>query len=210
MGRKVDRSVVAELMRRMAAGDSTAVFELLVQNHDNLARTVCGILHSFGRRDVAARRVDVDYLVQGAALVLFDRAGGWRSDGALPWVWAYASIRAEIVAWLGNPSVEFDPQLHVANRCDSGSSQADVDLGKLASEHCEIAKWVDAVREVASERDQSVHLEYQIQKHVGDRSPAQTISAMFGLSAANVRQIDARVRRRITDRHFDGELSLAL
>ncbi len=44
-----------------------------------------------------------------------------------------------------------------------------------------------------------MHLEYQVQKALGDRSPANTVGVMFDLSPANVRQIDRRVRRKLSD-----------
>jgi len=197
-------------MKRMAAGDGAAPFELLASYYESLAKSVCSILHAVGRRDVASRRAEVDYLVQGAALVLFDRAAGWRSDGALPWVWAYASIRAEVVAWIGHPSVEFEPRFHVMRSCDNDLDSSDIDLRELAVVHGEIADWLRAVDVVANERDREVHLEYQVQKHLGDRSPAHTVSAMFSLSPANVRQIDTRVRRRLAGQPDVGALAAAL
>lgn len=196
-------------MTRMANNDGDAVFELLEHYRTDLAKSVCSILNALGCRHLSRRRTDVDFLVQGAAIVLFDRAKGWRTDGALPWVWAYPSIRAEVVCWLGHPSVEFDPQFHVATRCDTASTIG-IELRELAGEHRAIAGWIDAVEDVANERDQKVHLEYQMQKLLGDRSPANTVSAMFGLSAANVRQIDARVRRRIAARLSGSDIAAVL
>lgn len=207
MSAEIDRVRLAELMGKIAAQngaapDSTALVQLVAEFGDHLARSVGGIAKSLGRGDLLRSAADRDYLVWSAAIVLFDRAKNWDPAGSLPWVWAYRSIRAEVVAWIGHPSVAFDPRIHVRESCDTDGSGADIDLRALACQHEEVAQWFSAVGEVASERDRLVHLEYQTQKHLGDRSPAHTVSNMFGLSPANVRQIDTRVRRRLAAHPF--------
>ena len=186
------------MMSRMADGHSDALFALLARYRDELVKSVRWILRDLGRADVGFVEADLDYLVHTAALVVFDRARGWRPGAAKPWVWAHRSIRAEIVTWLGHPRVEFDAQMH--ERTAPGSTIVpEIDLSSLAQRDERIADWLGQVDEVANDRDRQVHLEYQIQKHLGDRSPAHTVAAMFDLSPSNVRQIDARVRRRVRD-----------
>jgi len=191
---------LCDLMAAMAQQDPDALFCFIEQFQAELASTVRSILGSLGRSDVSRKPAEVDFLVLSAALIVFDRAGRWQRQGALPWVWAIRAIRAEVVRWLGHPRVEFVAEFH-APRGGAGSGRAvgagDVDLVALAEEHAEIADWLQGVRRVASDRDQRVHIEYQTQKSLGDPSPANTVAEQFGLKPANVRQIDARVRRQL-------------
>lgn len=202
MTAQIDRQELNHLMARLAVDDAAALSEFVDQFGEHLAKSVGGILKSLHRRDVTRRLVDKDFLVWSAALILFDRADRWDPSGSLPWVWAHRAIRAEVVSWAGHPRVEFDPLLHVENNCDNPVPQTDIDLRELACHHEEIANWMTAVDEVANSRDRRVHVEYQTQKHLGDRSPANTVSAMFNLSPANIRQIDRRVRRRLAAHPF--------
>lgn len=186
---------VQPLMAEMAGGSADALFDFLDQFRSELERVVGGILGSLHRRDIARSSDEVSSLAVSAALVLFNRAAGWRPDGALPWVWAYRSIREEVVAQIGHPTVEFEQRAHHLP-CEP-VKRGEIDLRELASRYSPIAAWVQAVESVANERDQAVHMEYQMQKHLGDPSPAHTVAAMFDLGAANVRQIDRRVRTKL-------------
>lgn len=189
--------IAAELMAEMAAGSTDALFEFIDVFQDELERVVAGVLGALHRRDVASRPDEVGSLAVSAALIIFNRAGSWRADGALPWVWAYRSIRAEVVAAIGHPTVEFEPQVHGRSAAVPIGQRADVDLHDLADRFSPIAAWLAAVEVVANDRDQAVHLEYQVQKHLGDPSPANTVASIFDLTAANVRQIDRRVRTKL-------------
>lgn len=197
-GQRPADSALENLMEAMASGHSEALFTLLEQYREELTRTVRWILSELGRSDAAARAEDLEFMVQTAALVVFDRAGGWRAGAALPWVWASRSIRSELVTWLGHPRVEFDAGVHERVVPGVGGG-ADVDLRELAQRDQRVAEWISMVAAAANERDQKVHLEYQTQKHLGDQSPAHTVASIFGLSPSNVRQIDTRVRRRVRE-----------
>lgn len=212
-----ERDEVARLMAQMAAGDPAAVFAFVAAFGGRLAGLVRRQLFSLGRRDVASCRDDVDFLVQSAAFALFDRAPGWSPDGALPWVWAERAIRAEVVAYLGHPSVELDPERspveatspNARARSAHPSGRGPGDFDELARRDPTVGLLHEAIAEVANERDRRVHVEYGIQKRSGDASPAHTVAAEFGLSPENVRQIDRRVRRRLqalvaTDDRFAG------
>lgn len=188
---------LVSLMAAMADDDSGALFEFIGVYRGELERTVRSMLGSLSRRDVGARRTDVDFLVLSAAIVLFDRAGRWRPDGAVPWVWAYRAIRGEVVRWLGHPRVEFVADYHAPSGASGRRSAGDIDFDRLAEESEDVARWLADVRLVAGERDERVHIEYQTQKLLGDPSPANTVAAQFDLQPANVRQIDARIRRRL-------------
>ncbi len=190
--------VIAPLMKQMADGNSEALFELLEHFHDDLERVVGGILVSIQRRDLARSSDEVRSMAVSAAFVVFARATGWKPDGALPWVWAYRSIREEIVRQVGHPSVELDPaRVETPHPPAPKADDRAIDLRDLAQRHDEVAGWLDAVEAAASRRDREVHLEYQVQKHLGDPSPANTVGSMFELTPANVRQIDRRVRTRL-------------
>lgn len=192
-----DRALLIRLMALMAAGDRAALFPFIEEFGRELAGVVRRLLTSLNRPDIARNAEDVDYLVQSAALVLFDRAASWSPDGgALPWTWAERAIRAEIVSFLDHPAVELDSERHAA--VDPAPVMATPDLLDLADEIDELGLLVAALAEVASERDTRVHLEYQVQKALGDREPANTVGHMFDLSPPNVRQIDRRVRTKLT------------
>ena len=85
---------------------------------------------------------------------------------------------------------------------------ADDDLDALVARDERVALLRDAIARCGKERDQRVHIQYRIQKRTGDASPALTVAAEFGLTPANVRQIDLRMRRRLqrlieTDPRFE-------
>lgn len=197
------------LMAAMARKDSGALFRFIDEFRAELSRTVRSIVGSMSRGDVSRKAAEVDFLVLSAALVVFDRAPGWQPGGAAPWVWANRAIRDEVVRWLGQPRVEFIAECHAAPGGAGGSGGSggaggtaqsagrDVTYEALAPQCEDVARWLAEVRQVAGERDQRVHIEYQTQKALGDPSPANTVAAQFGLQPANVRQIDARVRRRL-------------
>lgn len=187
------------LMREMGGGASRALFCFVDEFRGELTSTVRSILGSLGRRDVGGKAMEVDFLVWSAGLVIYDRAPGWQPGGAPPWLWAYRAIRSEIVTWLGHPRVEFVPEWHARAESPAPATASDVDIDALASEVSQVADWISVVRKVANVRDQQVHIEYQTQKSLGDPSPANTVAAEFDLKPANVRQIDARVRRRLAE-----------
>jgi hypothetical protein len=203
MGRQDEmKDAVRPLMAAMAQGCSDSLFDLLERCTPDLEKMVVGILCSLNRRDIARSPDHVSSLVISAGFVLFDRAGGWRSDGALPWVYAYRSIREAIVKDVGHALVDVDVDTNVADTSAVSSGDAVIDLRDMATRFDEVAAWIEAVESVANERDRHVHLEYQVQKRLGDPSPANTVAAMFSLSPANVRQIDRRVRQRLEDSPF--------
>ena len=232
-----ERAQLAELMQRMAAGDTIAVFLFVDAFRGRLAGAVRRVVAPFGRRDVLQDPATLEALVQSAALVIFDHAAAWDPDGALPWTWAERAIRAEVVAWLGPPSVALTAALTdeltgaltgdpTGDRAgvprsieratvfvlDGAAEPADVtapdlvvlraddggdELQRLARREPVVALLWTAIGAVASPRDRRVHIQYRLQKGMGDRSPAHTVAAEFGLQPDNVRQIDHRVRRKV-------------
>lgn len=219
-----ERAELEVLMARMAAGDTLALFAFLDRYHDRLAATVRRLVEPFGRCDLWRDPAQREALVQTAALAIFDHASGWSADGALPWTWAERAIRADLVAWIGHPHDELPVELHgelpierngeragdgggteggdgapgrtTAFVLDGTRRPAD-DLAGLAAREPLVALLCAAIRHVASPRDTDVHIQYRLQKKLGDRSPAHTVGVEFGLAPDNVRQIDLRVRRKL-------------
>ena len=146
-----NRTVLVRLMASMATGDPAALFPFIDEFGNELAGTVRRLLMSLNRPDVLRKNEDVDYLVQSAAFVLFDRSPSWDPAGALPWTWAERAIRAEIVRWLGHPAVEWDDRSH--GEAHVGSPvMVTPDLVDLAGDHVELAQLLSALTAVASER----------------------------------------------------------
>ena len=71
------------------------------------------------------------------------------------------------------------------------------DFVRLACRHPFVRLLLDTLREVASERDYEVVLEYVVQRSNGDPSPSHTVAREFRLSPDNVRQIFSRTRRKL-------------
>ena len=78
-----------------------------------------------------------------------------------------------------------------------GGTGARAALLPLAAAIDEIGLLMEAVDRVGSPRDADVHLEYGVQKHSGDPSPAITVAQIFSLTPASVRQIDRRMRVKL-------------
>lgn len=193
----IDRVLLVRLMAAMAAGDQAALFPFFEEFGDRLRGTVRSSLRSLQRHDVAANPEDVHHLALDAAMIIFDRAASWNPDGALPWTWARRAIHAEVVRFLGHPSVDIT-ELGLENHEAPTALGTDVDLRVLAADHDGLALLVQALTEIASDRDADVHLQFQTQKVLGDPSPAHTVADLSDLSPANVRQINNRVRRKLS------------
>jgi DNA-directed RNA polymerase specialized sigma24 family protein len=186
------------LMARMGARDGAAVFAFVAEYGGELARVVRSILGKFGRSDLLRSPDEVDFLVQSAALAIYDRAAGWKSGGAPPWVWAGLAIRAAVVRDIGHPTVDVDDERFDGRREERrGGSCGDVDLDALAARHDGFRQVRGAIAAVASERDREVVEQFLVQQSSSDPSPSHTVAAEAGLSSANVRQIVSRTRRRV-------------
>jgi hypothetical protein len=179
-------------MAAIAAGDGAALFALLEANRGAIAGLVVRTLRDLHRDDLARNRDVVDGLVVEAGFVLFDRAAGWRPGGASPWSWAQRAIRARIVAEIGHPSVDGDALDGVT--APSLVVEREVCFDELCIRYPSLQVLSDALAEITTARNRAVFLAYRRQLADGDPSPAVTVGAEFGLSAANVRQIDRRTR----------------
>ncbi len=191
------------LSRCMAAmvDDQREVVRFVEAFGDRLRTVIAGILAGYGRHDLLRDPNEVDGLVWDVAFVLQARAAAWDPDhGVTPWTWAGAAVQAAVVAGIGHrtASLGSDELERALGAPVAGAFVAgDVDLDALGAREPLVAEWLVATRAVASERDATVHLEYQVQRVLGDPSPSHTVAAHHGVTAANVRQIDRRVRVKL-------------
>jgi hypothetical protein len=195
-----DREVLEQCMERMAAGDPAFLFTFARHFAPHVANVVRRHLVEMGRREVLADRDEIDALVIDACDVIYSRASGWQRDGALPWTWADRAIRSEVARAIGHRTVpaEADDDLASERAPVPLLHSNDVDdFDALARRHPVVALLADAVARAGSARDQRVFVEYRLQKELGDPSPSHVVGREFGLTPANVRQIDCRMRRKL-------------
>ncbi len=190
-----------ETMCRLGTRDPAAVWSLIEDFGDDLATVARSIIASAGRADALADGGRLEGIVVDIALHLFHDAASWDPQGgALPWVWARRAIERIVYADLGHRSVEFDGIVGIGSGASTAPSlvgEVDATLAVIAERDPAIATLVEAIRLVGSPRDAAVHTEYRVQHASGDPSPAVTVAEEFGLQPANVRQIDARMRRKL-------------
>jgi hypothetical protein len=203
-------------MAALAAGEHHRVVELVDDFGGQLRAAVHRHLRSFGRHDLVGRSDDVDYLVWTAALVVLDRAASWDPAGAMPWTWADKAIRSAIGQDIGHATLPFDdvdpygdapnapppppPPPHAAGGdlpVAAGSDDGLAELRALGRYDDRFLLLVEALGIVGRARDRAAHVQYGVQKHLGDPSPALTVGREMGLRPDHVRQIDRRMRVRL-------------
>jgi hypothetical protein len=193
-----ERTELERIMAALAAGDRAFVVTLIERFGERLAGAVRAIVRDMGRDDILRDPGEIDGLVIDAAFVIADAAGGWRLDGALPWVWAQRAIRSSVAATVGHRTVGHDEDLDAeVNDAPRGVAHPGADDFAAVAHLPEVRLMLDALDTVASERDRAVFLEFRRQKRDGDPSPSHTVAELTGLSSANVRQIVLRVGRRL-------------
>lgn len=187
-----------EVMQRMAAGDTAAVWMLINEFDAELHGAVRHQLASLGRADLISDSDVVDGLVVEVALLLFG-SRAWRPGGALPWVWAEKAIRQLVNVAIGHRAASVDEQQTWGEELEDDRTPCVQDTGfdELAESNASVSKLRAAISQVGSARDQQVHIDYQMQRADGDPSPSHTVAHKHGLQAANVRQIDRRIRLKI-------------
>ncbi len=205
---ETDDDDLCTCMQGMAAGDAAFLFMFHERFSPKLAWVVRDMVKGMGRVDVLADDDEIDGLVLDACEVIFDRAAGWRTGGALPWNWARMAIRSRVAKVIGHRVVEFDEEGHAGQvHPESVGSEGEVsgpweraidpalgtslvsDLASVAALDQRVALLDLAIRSIGSERNQQICWHYGIQKNLGDPSPSVTIAAMFGVSNGNARQI---------------------
>ena len=196
-------------MAAMAAGDAAFIFTLIEHFGGHLAGAIRRIVSEMGRLDVLGDSAEIDGLVHDSAFFLFDHAAAWSPDGgALPWTWADRGIRNLVAVAVGHRVVSDaeDLEVEVSTAPAGGVDLGPDDLGVLLERSADLRLFIEAVHAVSNPRDADVFVQYRLQQRLGDRSPANTVAAMFDLTPANVRQIHHRVRIRLgpvlsTDRY---------
>ena len=195
----IDHDDLALLMDEMV-DDQSLVIAFVAAYGEALAGTVRYHLVSLSRRDLAADPDEVQGLVWDVALFLQERAGAWQPGGALPWNWASRGIADLVSRAIGHARANVEIEvLDLAPAPSSLGAWDEVNLRDLVDDPT-VALLVRALDQiVGSPRDRQVHIEYRRQAASGDMSPAHTVGAMFGLRPDHVRQIDRRVRMRLSD-----------
>jgi hypothetical protein len=194
-----DQDLLEHCMERMAEGDAAFLFTFARHFAPHLANVVRRDLADMGRRDVLADADEVGALVLDACHVIFGRARGWHPGGALPWTWAAKAIRAEVARVVGHRTVTPDED-ELGGEPSGATPDAPLgadDFRALAARHPLVAQLAEVVAQLGSARDQQVFIEYRLQKELGDPSPSHVVAREFGLTPANVRQIDCRMRRKL-------------
>ncbi len=189
-------------MSALAGGDRAALWTLATEFDGELRGAARQRLLAMGRLDLAndddilaGLVIDIAFLFHGCS---------WTADGgALPWVWAGRAIDRLVSETAGHRSTSTDPGDTPADGAGDEASVGvgaapDVGFDTLATVDPTVALLRAAIARVASERDQRVHIAYRTQHADGDPSPANTVAAMTDLAAANVRQIDRRVRAKLS------------
>ena len=203
----VDRDRLRAVMGGMAAGDMAMLVAFVTEFGTPLRGLIRRIVFSFGRRDVLDDPGEVTSLVTTAALEVFDRAEAWDDTGALPWVWAERAIRAAVARQVGHALAD----VAIEDLCELREGPVQQSLHGLDGDARRILKrlalaepraqlWWDAVGTLTSDRNRNIYFEFELQKVLGDRSPAKTVGGLFGLKPDNVRQIASPVRQRLAAR----------
>jgi len=192
------RAAVSEVMARLAAGDSRAVWDL----HELAAPALSRILRAEARRiDVRIGHDDVFDLTLDAAIDLGKLAGSWNPEGALPWVWARRRITALVHDHVGTFADELDDG-HLDLEAPTCVAPAGAPLEVLrdaARRHPAARELEQRLTAAASERDVAIWLGVQLEKAAGNRSPAVTVATDHGMRAEAVRKVVQRVSERLDD-----------
>lgn len=186
-------------MQAMAEHQRWACIVLYQEFGGHIARTVTEELRRLHIH--SAEPDDRDGLVLDVCFALADCAGGWQPDGALPWNWARARVRAVVGRWVGQFADSYDADVHGIHvpppvQPYSGDEPSMLDVLEATASHHPVAALLrDALAQAGSPRDQELLLAYEAQKQAGDHSPAITLGVSFGLSPDAVRQAVSRIRR---------------
>ena len=190
------------LMVRMAAGDTSALFELYQGYGGSIGR----MLRSEFRR-LGVERVDpaeIDGLVLDACIDLSGRAGSWDPTREVtPWTWARLRLRALVVAHVGQFSDALPEDGPVEAPVAAGAEEqgADADavatLRRLAGSWPELRLLQEGLDLVSAPPQQAILLEVKVQAALGDPSPAGTVGQMTGVRPDTVRQTVKRILDRL-------------
>lgn len=194
-----DAVPVEVIMARMAEGDPAAVFALATHHGARIGGVVRRHLRACGVDRIA--KDDLDGLVLDSCMVLRDVAAAWRPGRALPWWWAEGRIRTVVSSWVGVHADPLDdrwippdddvpaPAGDEPVAATFARLVAEVPLVGLVAEACRAAR-VDDVALVCL-------LDYCMQQHQGDPSPAHTLAGRYGVTPETLRKRISRDRARL-------------
>ncbi|MEO6317788.1 MAG: hypothetical protein ABIP36_03300 [Acidimicrobiales bacterium] len=143
---------------------------------------------------------DVFDLTLDAAIDLAKLARSWDPDGALLWVWARRRIAGLVHGHIGVFADGLDDtvlDIEAPSLRDAEGQPREV-LRSLALSH-PAARRLDRGLDAVTERDADIYLRVQLEKAVGNRSPAVTIGVECDLRPAAVRKVVQRVLERLAD-----------
>ncbi len=189
---------LCELMRRMAAGDRQAIFEL----NDHYGRNILGAIRAYARTLGVSLPPDVaNSMVLDFCIELSDHGGGWRADGgASPWKWAERRLHAAVLRHLTTLDVR-QPNRHDEATTSAHTDTVDTDALALLDALVARNPFASLLREALQRADRSrniaILLDVEIQRAGGDPTPAQSVADLNGLRPDNVRQIVHRTRTRL-------------
>ncbi len=184
------------VMARIVAGERSAVWEL----HDLAEPSLTRMLRGEARRiDFRIGAEDIFDLTLDAAIDLGKLAGSWDPEGALPWVWARRRIAALVHDHIGTFADELDDthlQLE-APPVTVSVAEPRVALRALAGHHPAARRLDERLTATVSDRDADIWIGMQLEKAIGNRSPAVTIAADHGMRADAIRKVTQRVGERL-------------
>ncbi len=187
---------VADAMAGIVAGDQGAIWELHRLAEPSLRRLV-----RFEARRVNAwiSEDDVFDLTLDAAMVLARMARAWKPGVALPWVWARQRITSLVHQHLGQFTREIEEShLEIEEPVAVTSiEEPRLALRALAGRHEGAERLDRRLAEVVRDRDADIWLGFQLEKAGGNRSPAVTVAADYGMRPDAVRKVVQRVGERL-------------
>lgn len=189
------RQAVGELMARIAAGDSEAVWDLHTVAEKSLSRIVRTEVR---RLDLRLHHEDVVDITLDAAIVLGKLARSWDPEGALPWVWARKRIVGLVHEHVGVFADELE-ETHlelVAPPAPEPIDDPRAALRSLALRHPS-ARFLDQRLAEVSDRDAVIYLRIKMEQASGNRSPAVTVGVEHGLRPDAVRKVYQRVNHHL-------------
>jgi hypothetical protein len=206
-------------MRAIAAGDQSALWAFRDVADPPVRKRLRATLH---RLDVRYDVDDLDGMVIDAVLAIAEVAGAWRPGGAPPWVWAHHRVVGVVYRFVGIFATSLDAladgdcgealgRLIVRGHAGAPStparraafdpadvvSAARAALRGLASDRPDAALLDAALSETVSARDAALWLAVLDEREAGNRHPAVTVGARFGIRPEAVRKAVQRVGRRL-------------
>jgi hypothetical protein len=207
---RIDRDHVARLMEAIAGGHQWAIWDL----RDVADTPIRSRLRAELRRlDVPYDADDLDGMVIDAVLEIAKVAGAWQPGGASPWSWAHHRVIAVVHRFVGVFARSLEQIGETADVAENGRNtttpqdlaiaprQALQRLAKSRPRACDLDA---ALSELVSPRDAAVWLAVEFERAGGNRHPAVTVGAGFGMTDVGVRKVVQRVRTRLAQAAIDG------